>query len=202
MSDAHEAPLIVGIGGTTRSGSSTEAALVVALDAARRSGARTRLIDGAALTALPHYLAGDGAGAGAKLIASVREAQGVIIASPGYHGSISGLVKNAVDYLEETAKDARPYLDGLPVGLIVTAYGWQATGSTLAALRSVVHALRGWPTPLGVALNTSSGLFTDGVCTDARASDQLRLVGEQVAAFALRSHAARSAFQVNPGMVA
>ena len=57
------------------------------------------------------------------------------------------MVKNALDTLEITAKDAAPYFDGRPVGTIVTAYGWQATGSTLAALRAIVQAMRGWNTP-------------------------------------------------------
>ena len=64
-------------------------------------------------------------------------------------------IKNALDYAEDTAKDARPYLDGRAVGCIACAYGWQATDSTLIAMRSIVHALRGWPTPLGVAANTT-----------------------------------------------
>ncbi|GLJ00677.1 hypothetical protein [Sphingobium sp. BS19] len=40
------APFIVGIGGTTRAGSSTERALRSALDAAAARGARTYLFDG------------------------------------------------------------------------------------------------------------------------------------------------------------
>jgi FMN reductase len=108
----------------------------------------------------------------------------VIVASPAYHGSISGMVKNALDYLEDTAKDKRVYLDGVPVGLIVTAYGWQATGSTLATLRSIVHALRGWPTPLGAAINTSGRIFNDGQCNDEGAAAQLDLIGRQVYEFA------------------
>ena len=51
-------------------------------------------------------------------------------------------------------------------------------------MRSIVHALRGWPTPLGVAINTSGGVFKDGQCTDAAASNQLDLVGRQVFEFA------------------
>lgn len=82
--------------------------------------------------------------------------------------------------MEETAKDQRAYLDGVPIGLIATAYGRQATGSTLATLRSIVHALRGWPTPLGAALNTSGGIFKGGQCTDIAATDQFDLVGRQV----------------------
>ena len=177
---------IVGIGGTTKSASSTEQALVIALASAREAGADVHHFDGPFLAKLPHYGTDEAtrSAEAAELIAALRQADGVILASPGYHGSISGLVKNAVDYLEETARDERVYLDGVPVGLIVTAYGWQATGSTLLTLRSIVHSLRGWPTPLGATINSSGGVFKDGVCTDAGAAKQLELVGQQVVEFA------------------
>jgi FMN reductase len=178
--------LIVGIGGTATANSSTEQSLRIALAAAERAGAQVRMFGGEMLAGLPHYLteASKRDEIGRRLVDAVREADGLIIASPGYHGSISGIVKNAIDYFEETAKDERVYLDGVPVGLIATAYGWQATGSTLMTLRGIVHALRGWPTPLGAAINSSGGIFKDGICTDASASNQLDLVGKQVFEFA------------------
>lgn len=191
---------IVGIGGTTSPGSSTEQALQIALRSAASEGADVTLFDGAALSALPHYAAGavQGSDEARRLVAAVRNAHGLIIASPGYHGSISGLVKNAIDYVEETSKDERVYLDGLPVGLIVTAYGWQATGSTLATMRSIVHALRGWPTPLGAAIRAVSGMFKDGVCSDAGATAQLELVGRQVVEFARLRRAAPAILSTGP----
>jgi FMN reductase len=178
-------PLIVGIGGTAQAVSSTEQALDVALDAAAATGARIERFGHRELVELPHFLtvAENSCTQAQRLIAAVREADGIILASPGYHGSISGLVKNAIDYLELTSKDERPYLHGLPVGLIVTAYGWQATGSTLVALRSIVHALRGWPTPFGCTVNTSKGMFKDGICLDSAVADQLATVGRQVVEF-------------------
>lgn len=179
-------PFIVGIGGTAAPTSSTEQALEIALRSAEQAGACVKMFGSATLVRLPHYLT-DGpvyGEVGLELVDAVRAADGLIVASPGYHGSISGLVKNAIDYLEETAKDKRIYLDGVPVGLIATAYGWQATGSTLATLRSIVHALRGWPTPLGAAINSFGGIFKDGSCTDAGALAQLELVGRQVFEFA------------------
>ena len=95
------------------------------------------------------------------------------------------MVKNALDLLEETAKDSRPYLADMPVGLIATAFGWQATGSTIAALRSIVHALRGWPTPFAAAINTQITKFDEnGGSSDAAVLEQLYLVGRQVARFA------------------
>ncbi|MDB5662385.1 MAG: hypothetical protein JWM38_1551 [Sphingomonas bacterium] len=199
--DEDRKPFIVGIGGTAAQGSSTEQALAVALASAERAGARVQMFGGKILASLPHYLT-DGTATSEEarqLVEAVRAANGLIIASPGYHGSISGMVKNAIDYLEETAKDGRVYLDGVPVGLIATAYGWQATGSTLATLRSIVHALRGWPTPLGAAINTSGGIFKDGVCSDAGAAGQLDLVGRQVAEFARIHLADPSVTETGPG---
>lgn len=183
MPDA-KLPLVVGIGGTTVAGSSTERALRIALKAAEHAGLRTQMFDGQVLARLPLYTPHlhDRTVEEHDFVTAVREASGIIFASPGYHGSVSGLVKNAIDLIEETAKDARPYLDDVPVGLIATAYGWQATGSTVAALRSIVHSLRGWPTPYAAAVNSSITKFdAEGGCTDAAVAGQLVLVGRQVA---------------------
>jgi FMN reductase len=180
-------PLVVGIGGTIGAVSSTERALRIALDAVEREGFRTRLFGGEDMARLPLYDPRTTTRTHHEkdFVEAVRGASALIIASPGYHGSISGVVKNALDLLEETAKDARPYLADMPVGLIATAYGWQATGSTIAALRSIVHALRGWPTPFAAAINTQITKFDDaGGATDPAVIEQLCLIGKQVARFA------------------
>ncbi len=55
------------------------------------------------------------------MVDSIRQCDGLIVATPAYHGTLSGLVKNALDYLEELRDDERPYLDGRAVGCIVCA---------------------------------------------------------------------------------
>lgn len=185
MSDGTR-PVILGIGGTTRAGSSTERALALSLKAAADCGAETVMIAGPDLM-LPMYAPGetDRTPAGRHLVDAFRRCDGIVIASPSYHGSISGFVKNALDYTEDLRTDPRVYFDGIAVGLIATAGGWQAATQTLTALRSITHALRGWPTPLGATLNTSTRLFDEGgQCTDATSLAQLQAVGQQVAAFA------------------
>lgn len=151
-------PHIVALGGTTRIQSSTGRALAAALAVAESHGARTTLLTGDAI-AFPNFEPGSTGGEAnvEAFLAALRSADGVIIGSPGYHGTFSGMVKNALDHVELMAGDARPYFHGLPVGLIATAAGWQAAVSTLIGLRSITHALRGWPTPLGVAINTAEG---------------------------------------------
>ncbi len=150
-----EAPLIVGIGGTMRAGSTSEMALSAALGMARKLGMRTRMLSGAALVMDAYEPGTGGRSANAlALVAALREADGILISSPSYHGSISGLLKNAIDYTEDMRGDERPYFDGRAVGCIVCADGAQAMGSTLFTMRSIVHALRGWPTPYAAAVNS------------------------------------------------
>jgi FMN reductase len=157
-----------------------------ALRAAEQLGARTEMIVGTDLE-LPMYAPekksrSDGA---QRLVSLFRRSHGVIVTSPGYHGSISGLVKNALDYVEDMRDDEGVYFEGRAVGCIACAYGWQATGSTLAALRSIVHALRGWPTPVGVAVNSSHKIFDgEGNCLDAGIAKQIELMANQVVSFA------------------
>lgn len=177
---------VLGIGGTLRPGSSSEQALRIALSAAAQRGADTEILTARDLH-FPMYDPGDGPldPAAKRFIDAVRRADGLIIATPGYHGGTSGLLKNALDYLQELAADPAPYLDGKAVGCLVTASGWQAGGTTLTSLRATVHSLRGWPTPLGVVINSSDRPFgPDGTPADAKIAGQLTTLGEQVFWFA------------------
>jgi FMN reductase len=155
-------PYIVAVGGTLRPGSSTEKAMRHVLGAAERAGARV-------------------------LVAQLALADGIILGSPGYHGSISGLVKNALDYAEDLRNDARPYFSGRAVGCIATAGGWPGAVNTLGALRDIVHSLRGWPTPMGAAINTSDKVFDEaGACTSPRVAQMLDLIAAEVLDFIKR----------------
>lgn len=180
---AKEPRRLAAIGGTMRAGSSTERAMQIAASAARDEGVEVITFDGDYIAHLPHYRGPEWTNDhGREMIEAVRCADALLIATPGYHGTISGMVKNAIDYLEELAKDKRPYLDGRPVGLIATAFGHQAANSSMNTLRTIVHALRGWPTPFGAAIRVEPQSFDDnGACLDPGIQGQLELVGRQVA---------------------
>ena len=183
---SENSPYIVAVGGTLRAGSSTEKAMRHVLAAAERAGARTMLLSGPALQ-LPMYQPEnpERTDAARELVAQLALADGIIIGSPGYHGSISGLVKNALDYAEDLRAARRPYFSGRAVGCIATAGGWPGAVNTLSALRDIVHALRGWPTPLGAAINTSEKVFdAAGLCTEPKVAQMLDLIAAEVMAFA------------------
>ena len=179
-------PLILGLGGTARRGSSTERLLRASLAAAEEAGAQTEIVAGDDLE-MPIYAPGttDRDAKAKRLVDLFRRMDGIIIATPAYHGSLSGLVKNALDYTEDLRADERVYFDNCAVGCICCAGGWQAAGQTLTALRSIAHALRGWPTPFGAMVNSSLPIFGEnGEVADESVAMQLQIVGRQVVEFA------------------
>ncbi len=191
----NDRPFIVGLGGTTRPGSTSEMALARALAAVERMGCEALMIGA---SGMPREVFDptrpDRSLEASALVAALKRADGVIIATPSYHGGISGLVKNAIDFTEDMRADARPYLSDRAVGLIVCAEGPQAMGATLASLRAIVHALRGWPTPYAATLNSALKPFGGpDKPADPDAIVACERVGEQVAHFALMMRAAIAA---------
>jgi FMN reductase len=176
---------ILAIGGSTRPDSSSERAVKAAARGAQEYGAEVRFIVSRDLM-VPIYdtETEERSELAQQLVEGYRWADGLIVASPGYHGGISGMIKNALDYIEDLREHDRVYLDGMAVGCIAVSYGWQATVSTLHQLRQVAHAVRGWPTPMGASVNAMvTKLDHDGQSEDTQAIAQLELVGQQVAEF-------------------
>jgi FMN reductase len=185
VSTAGRAPVILGIGGTLRPFSSSEVALRNALGAAARQGATTEILTAEDL-GLPMYdpQQADDLEAARYLLEAVRRADCLIIATPGYHGGMSGFLKNVLDYLQGLAADPEPYIHNKAVGCIVSAAGWQAGATVLASVRSTVHALRGWPTPLGVVINSALAPFgPGGEVVDPKVDEQLTILANQVVTF-------------------
>ncbi|MEP7177483.1 MAG: NAD(P)H-dependent oxidoreductase [Pseudonocardiales bacterium] len=187
-------PLIVGIGGSTSAASVTNLLLRACLQATAARGARTLAFTGEQLAGLPIFDANVdvAAPAAAPLVAAVRDADAVVIATPGYHGGMSGLVKNAIDHLEPLRADVQPYLDGRAVGVIVAASGWQSCGTTLVSVRSAIHALRGWPTPFGVTVNSAEQHPAADGAFDERVTGALQILAAQLTDFAAWRAAARA----------
>jgi FMN reductase len=182
------------IGGSLRTGSAAEQILRVCADLARRHGARTSLLTAPQLV-LPPYVpdSTDRPAAAHRLLATVRAADGVIVATPTYHGGMSGLVKNALDHLEDLAADAPAYLDGKVVGTV--AVGWSEHGAATAItdLRNTVLSLRGWTTPMAVTVNSANSGADGWIRTTPRLVRRLEILVGQVLDFAAQRRATRLA---------
>jgi len=113
-----------------------------------------------------------------RLVEAYRRADAMIWVSPTYHGTISGVFKNMLDFAEYLCRDERPYFQGRPVGLI------SINDSTpFAAMRDCARELRAWLAPTQIELG--EGDFADGVlASEGRSRGRIaRLIGE-LAAFA------------------
>lgn len=185
MTSTEKVPFVVGLGGTLRADSSTERAVRYCLAAVERQGGRTRMFAGPDLELpmyAPHSL--ERTPAALEFVSALRDADAVVVGSPGYHGAISGLVKNALDYIEDLREDPRVYLDNTPWGCISCAYGWQAAVGTLGQLRTIGHSLRAWPTPLGVAINSADKIWSEtGELADGTVRGQLDMLATQLLNF-------------------
>ena len=161
---------VVGIGGTLREGSTSLGALRRALAASGEAGADVELLDLNELK-LPMYeprKSIDEYGHDARrLIDAVSGADALLLSTAAYHGTLAGVTKNALDYVQFLGKEEHPYFDGKVVGLITTAGGEQAAANANAAMVHVVHALRGIVAPLMVGVTRAwqrtddSGEITD-----------------------------------------
>ena len=180
---------IIGLGGTFRLASTSERLVRAVLKECEGMGAETMMFGGSALAMLPHFNPEqpDRTAQETALLEAVRVADGIVIGSPGYHGGYSGLIKNAIDLLEDLRSDTRVYFDGCPVGLVVTAAGWQACGTTLSALRDVVHAMRGWPTPVGITINSvdQNPFGEDGAIIEPGIANAIRTQAQQLMGFSV-----------------
>jgi FMN reductase len=172
---------VVGLGGSMRAGSTSLSALQAALDGAAASGSRTTLLDLRELD-LPMYSPEHGVPPAAERLAEASgTADAMIWSSPTYQGSISGALKNALDWMILLGDREPAYLSNKPIGLVATAGGVQGLQS-INAMEFSVRALRGWAVPLVQAVAQARQVFDpDGRVVDEAVRQQLHGLGVEVA---------------------
>jgi NAD(P)H-dependent FMN reductase len=114
-----------------------------------------------------------------RMKAEVKRAHGILLGTPEYHGSFSGVLKNALDLMgyEE--------FEGKMIGLIGVSAGKTGAFDALTALRSVGRALHAWVVPEQVSIPAATKVFdAHGHLNDQGLEKRLRLVGSRVAEFA------------------
>jgi FMN reductase len=173
---------VAGICGSLRKGSFTRMALHVALAGAKEAGARTRLID----LSEYHLIFCDGKEDESgypkdvfTLREEVRAAQGIILATPEYHGGYSGVLKNALDLMgfEE--------FEGKMLGLVGVSGGGMGAFGAMNNLRAVGRALHAWVIPEQASIPEAYKVFdASGTLKDSALEKRLKEVGRQVARFA------------------
>jgi azobenzene reductase len=88
-----------------------------------------------------------------KLIDSVQKADGVILATPEYHGSISGALKNALDYMGKAQFAGKAVLS-------VCSSGGAVGVSSLTHLQGIVRNVHGINCPEWISIGGEQRRFT------------------------------------------
>lgn len=175
--DRRSRPHVVGLGGSRRDGSYTLRALEEALSAVEAAGGTAELLDLATLD-LPVFDPDGDAGTDAeRLRRTNRDADAIILATPMYHGSYSGVLKNAIDHcgFEE--------FEHKTVGLLVVS-GGPFPSPALDHLRVVCRSLGAWVLPHQAAIPQVRGAFDDDGISDESLRERVRELGEQAVAYA------------------
>lgn len=159
---------IVGIGGSLRPNSTSYQALHLAAERVAALGAEVEVLDLRTLTlpfcdgskSYPEFPDVD------KLQQTVQAANGLILATPEYHGGVSGVLKNALDLM------SFDQLSGKVTGLI-SVLGGQSNSNALNDLRLIMRWVHAWVIPEQIAIGQAWNAFgADGSLQDEKLSQR------------------------------
>jgi FMN reductase len=95
-----------------------------------------------------------------QLRSAVSSAHGLILASPEYHGGISGVLKNTLDLL------SAEHLKGKVAG-VVSVLGGTSNSNALNDLGRILRCCHAWVLPEYIAVPRAHSVFLSGSITDA-----------------------------------
>ena len=166
---------LLGVCGSTREHSYSGQLTIIALEAAREHGAETRLLDLNAIN-LPTYNPdkGDMDHEGLRTATeSVEWADAFLLASPDYHGSMSGAMKNFLDfYWSEFA--------GKLFGYVVASHEKGLT--VMEHMRTSVRQCYGWSLPYGVSVHGENDFDSSGLA-NPQVARRLRMLARDLCVY-------------------
>jgi FMN reductase len=183
MNDSEDiAPIrVVGVCGSLNPTGRTRAALSAALEGSAEYEAETRLIElrDYELVFFGSVSNDDYPEDVHRLRRELREAQGIILATPEYHGSLTGALKNMLDLMSTEE------FEGKIVGLIGVAGGQVGAINSLNTMKTICRNLHCWVLPQEVSIAESGRVIgDDGSVIDEALEGRLLNLGRQVVKFA------------------
>ncbi len=159
---------IVGIGGSLRPGSYTQLGLQVAAQRVAALGTEVEILDLRQMqlpfcTGAKEY---PGYPDVQRLRDTVGNSDGLILATPEYHGGVSGVIKNTLDLM------SFEQLSGKVTGL-VSILGGQSNSNALNDLRIIMRWVHGWVIPEQIAIGQAYTAFSpEGKLLDEKLSQR------------------------------
>jgi FMN reductase len=170
---------LLGVSGSLRNPSTGLHALNYVLEIAREFGAETRLLD-LRQADLPMYNPDAEPDARVTRVrADVTWAEALLLASPDYHGAMSGAMKNFLDYhwLEFSGKLFGYLCASHEKGLTV-----------MEGMRIAVRQCYGWSLPFGVSIHGEQDLDADGRIENPALNSRLRMTARDMVTYGSLIH--------------
>src|SRR4051812_34411132 len=165
---------LLGVAGSLRSGSYSTRGLGLVLELAQARGAETRLLDLRTVN-LPLYSPDAEDTPEASVVAElVRWADAFVLSSPDYHGSMSGAMKNFLDYhWSEFA--------GKLFGYVCASHEKGLT--VMEGMRIAVRQCYGWSLPYGVSIHGEQDFDAAFTVVNARLAARLRMLARDLVTY-------------------
>ncbi len=181
VSETNDSIRITGVCGSLSADGATRKALEIALKGAAEYNAKTALLELRDFDLVfygsvpqdeypPDVL---------QLRQALKDSQGIILATPEYHGSLTGALKNMLDLM--TIEDFETKI----IGLVGVAGGDIGAINSLNTMKTICRNLHCWVLPQEVSIANSAQTFDDdGTVKDPAIEERLLNVGRQLVKFA------------------
>ena len=166
---------MLAVSGSMREGSHSAKGLKILLDHAKEMGAETRFLDLRVLD-LPMY--NSPSSSGSKSLREANEATEwadvIVLGTPDYHGSMSGALKNYLDYhWEEFA--------GKLFGYICASHEKGLT--VMDQMRTAVRQCYGWSLPYGISFDGKEVFNVEGTIIQPKIEQRLRMMARDLTVY-------------------
>ena len=181
MSETNDSIRVTGVCGSLSEDGATKKALTIALQGAAEYGAETVLLElrDFDLVFYGSVPQDEYPSDVLHLREALRDSQGIILATPEYHGSLTGALKNMLDLM--TIEDFETKI----IGLVGIAGGDIGAINSLNTMKTICRNLHCWVLPQEVSIANSARMFADdGTVKNSALEKRLLNVGRQVVKFA------------------
>ena len=165
---------VLGVASSMRETSYSTRILKKVLDRIEKNGAETRLLE-LRKTQLPMYHPEQKESSEIdKVTAHVKWADAFILASPDYHGSMSGVMKNFLDFFWSD-------FAGKMFGYICASHEKGLTA--MDQMRTAVRQCYGWSMPYGISVNSDQDFDSQGNITNQMVASRIELMGRDLVVY-------------------